>query len=172
MDKNTQNTQTAQTEELESTALIPVTDDAGCELDLNSDRFANLDISADIGRSKSSYCSMVAADNKSKVTLYNACSNPKKLSEMINKQIKLLHVYAEIIQCMSESTGQLVNVPRVILIDEKGQGYQAVSIGIYNAVKRIIALFGQPGDWDRPHTVEIQNVPLAAGHTFNLIVID
>lgn len=148
-------------------------DDTGYELIASSDRFAHMDITSDIARGQSCYCSMTAADNKSKVTLYNACSSPKKIAEMINKQIRVIHVYAEIIQCVSEDTNDLVSVPRVILIDEKGQGYQAVSIGIYNAVKRIIALFGDPATWDHPHTVEVQNVPLANGaHTFSLNLID
>ena len=92
---------------------------------------------------------------------------------MINKQIKLRHIFVEVIQVMSEQSGELVYVPRVILIDEKGTGYQAVSIGMYNSVKRLIATFGDPATWKKAHTVEIQNVSLKNGqHTFNLKLID
>lgn len=154
-------------------ADINTADDNTMELTLSSDRFAALDISADIAGGTGAYCSMTAASDRDKVTLYNACSNPKRLSDMLNLEIKMKHVFAEIIQVMSEASGEMVNVPRVVIIDEKGQGYQAVSLGIYNSVKRILSLFGDPASWDHPHTVRVQNINLQNGqHTFNLIMVD
>ena len=152
---------------------VQTADDNTMELALSSDRFEHMDIASDLSTGKAAYCTMQAADNKARVTLFNACTNPLKISDMINKRIKVLHIYAEIIQVVSEQTGELCSVPRIILIDEQGKGYQAVSIGIYNAVKRMIALFGNPAEWDAPHTVEVQNVSLANGqHTFNLFMVD
>lgn len=154
-------------------AAPTVPDEDTMELALSSDRFATLDLERDLNSHSSAYCTMQALDNKARVTLFNACSNPVKLSTMINKRFKLLHIYAEIIRVKSEMSGEMVNAPRVILIDDHGQGYQAVSTGIYNSVKRIISLFGNPATWDAPHTVEVQHVDLKDGqHTFNLLVID
>lgn len=156
-----------------SAPAVQTADENTMELALSSDRFGHMDIAADLSAGKAAYCTMQAEDNKARVTLFNACTNPMKISDMINKRIEVLHIYAEIIQVVSEQTGEMVNVPRVILIDKQGKGYQAVSIGIYNAVKRMIALFGNPSQWDKPHTVEVQNVSLANGqHTFNLIMVD
>lgn len=152
---------------------VQTADDNTLELALSSDRYAHLDIASDLKAGHGAYCSMQAVNNKARVTLFNACANPKKISDMINKRIKVMHVYIEIIQVMSEQSGEMVNAPRVILIDEQGNGYQAVSNGIYNAVKRMYALFGDPGDWDAPHTVEVQHVSLKDGqHTFNLLMVD
>lgn len=163
----------ANEKEITQVQAVQTADDDTMELALSSDRFAALDIASDLTTGRAAYCTMQAADNKARVTLFNACTNPLKISDMINKRIKVLHIYAEIIQVVSEQTGEMVNVPRVILIDEQGKGYQAVSIGIYNAVKRMIALFGSPAEWDKPHTVEVQNVSLANGqHTFNLLMVD
>lgn len=150
----------------------PVADEDTMELSLSSDRFAALDIGTDLKAATGCYCSMTAVDNAAKVTLYNVCSSPAKISDMINKRISVLHIYVEVIQVLSESSGEFVNAPRVILIDEKGKGYQAVSTGIYNSVKRMINLFGDPANWDTPHTVEVKNVSLANGqHTFSLEMI-
>lgn len=152
---------------------VQTADDNTLELALSSDRYAHLDIASDLKAGHGAYCSMQAVNNKARVTLFNACTNPKKISDMINKRIKVMHVYIEIIQVLSEQSGEMVNAPRVILIDEQGNGYQAVSNGIYNAVKRMYALFGDPGDWDAPHTVEVQHVSLKDGqHTFNLLMVD
>lgn len=163
--------------EQESAEIINLNDDVSNELAAVG-AFDKLNIAKDITSGGKGWCSMTAADDKARVTLYNACTSPEKLSSMINKRIKMLHVYAEIIQCAhvdEDKDGEttLVSCPRVIIIDENGKGYQAVSVGIYNAVKRIISMFGVPETWDRPHTVEVQNVDLKGGqHTFNLIMID
>lgn len=142
------------------------------DLSVNSDRFAMIDLKADITGGSGGFCSMQAEDNAAKVTLFNACSNPEKISSMIGKQIKMIHFFVEVIQTVSEQSGELVNVPRVVIIDEKGKGYQGVSIGLYNSVKRVVAMFGLPETWDKAHTVEVQQIELKSGRTFNLLMID
>ena len=143
------------------------------ELAISSDRFRTLNLTDDLSAESAGYCSLKAEKDEDRVTLYNACSNPSPIADMINKQIKLLHIFIEVIQVVSEQSGEPVYVPRVVLIDQAGKGYQAVSIGMYNAVKRLIATFGDPSTWKKPHTVEIQNVSLKNGqHTFNLLLVD
>lgn len=142
------------------------------ELAAGSDRFEKLNLARDITGGGKGFCSMTAVDNKAKVTLFNACSNPGKISDMIGKQIKMLHFYIEVIQTVSEQSGELVNVPRVVIIDEQGKGYQGVSVGLYNSVKRIVSMFGMPDTWEGPHTVEVQQISLKSGRTFNLLMVD
>lgn len=137
-----------------------------------TDKFAHLDLKEDLTGSGAGWCSLAAVDDKDKVTLFNAVTTPDKLADQINKQINLRHIYVEIIQVQSEQTGELVNAPRVVLIDDKGHGYQSVGTGIYNAAKRIIGIFGDPADWTTVHTVEVVNVTLPGGrHTFTLKII-
>lgn len=156
-------------------ATMPQTDDNSNESEmlLAAGRFDNFDLQADLSAETGSYCSMIAADNRDKVTLYNACNQPAKLSEMINKQIAVRHIYIEIIPIISKVTGAVERAPRIVLIDKSGKGYQAVSLGIYNAVKQMLSMFGDPADWPAPHTVEVVNIPLEGGyHTFSLKLID
>ena len=144
----------------------------GAELSIGSDRFEKLNLQRDICGGGKGFCSMVAVDLKAKKTLFNACSNPEKVSAYIGKTIKLVHFYVEIIQTVSEQTGEIVSVPRVVLIDEKGNGYQGVSVGLYNSIKRIVSMFGVPDTWDAPLSVEIQQIELKNGRTFNLKMVD
>ena len=148
-------------------------DDENETLALTSDAFAKINLARDIQGGGKGYCTMVAEDKKAKARLYNACSSPKKLSDCINIPIEMIHFFVEIIQCANKESGELVNVPRVVIIDKKGQGYQAVSVGIYNAVKRIVAMFGHPSTWSEPVTVVTQNVDLGSGqHTYNLTIAE
>ena len=160
--------------EMNNTNTISTADDAAFELAVTSDRFGHgFSLADDIQTAGGNFCSLVAADNKARVTLYNACSNPEKLSAHVNEPIKMAHVFAEVIQCANEQSGEIVNCPRVVIIDDHGKGYQAVSVGIYNSVKRIIGLFGNPASWDSPHTIKCKNVDIGGGqHTYTLEVLE
>lgn len=154
------------------TAPDILADDATDTLALTTDFFGKVNLARDIAGGGKGYCTMTAEDNRSKATLYNACSNPEKLSNHINMPIEMMHFYVEVIQCANEATGELVNVPRVVIIDTHGKGYQAVSIGIYNAIKRIVSMYGNPATWDEPVTIMCQNVDLGGGqHTYNLVIV-
>lgn len=150
---------------------LGVSEEDGMELAVNSDRFERMNLQRDICGGGKGFCSMVAVDVKAKKTLFNATSNPQKITSMIGKTIDLLHFYVEIIQVVSEQSGEIVNVPRVVLIDAKGNGYQGVSIGLYNALKRIVSMFGMPETWEAPLTVEVQQIEVKNGRTFNLLMV-
>lgn len=146
-------------------------DDENDTLALSTDFFGKVNLSRDIMGGGKGFCTMTAEDRTAKATLYNACANPAKLSDNINLPIRMKHFYVEIIQCANKESGEMVNVPRVVIIDEMGKGYQAVSVGIYNAVKRIVSMYGNPTMWDEPLTVICQNVDLGGGqHTYNLVI--
>lgn len=150
-----------------------ITADDNDALEITSDAFARVNLARDIAGGGKGYCTMVAEDNKAKARLFNACSNPAKLSDNINIPIDMIHFYVEIIQCVSENSGELVNVPRVVIIDKTGKGYQAVSVGIYNAIKRIVSMYGNPTTWAEPLTIICQNVDLGGGrHTFNFVIAE
>lgn len=154
-------------------AITTDDDDAASEMLLAAGRFDKFDITADLQSESAAYCSMQAVDNRARVTLYNACNQPDKIANHINETIKVLHVYAEIIPVTNKVTGAIDKAPRVVLIDEQGKGFQAVSLGIYNAVKQLIHMFGDPSTWTAPHTVKVINVPLDGGqHTFSLKMVD
>lgn len=143
----------------------------GMELAISSDRFEKMNLQRDICGGGKGFCSMVAEDIDSKKSLFNATSNPVKISSIIGKTIDLLHFYVEVIQVVSEQTGEIVNVPRVVLIDAMGNGYQGVSIGLYNSLKRIVSMFGMPAEWEAPLTVEVQQIEVKNGRTFNLLMV-
>lgn len=160
-DQNAQNAQTA--------------DDMTYELSVTSDKFAALDIGQDLTSGKSGWCSLTPKTEEDAATLFNAIGSPEKIADHINEVIDVAHVYAEVIQVVSEANGETVNVPRVVLIDQKGKGYQAVSVGIYNATKRLLQLFGEPSGWKTPKRIKIRNISLQGGmHTmsFDLVTGD
>lgn len=169
MSENTKKAETA-AEETPDTEYM-VSEENAMELAVASDRFERLNLARDITGGGKGFCTMQAVDKKAKATLFNACGNPEKLSAYIGKRLDLLHFYVEVVQVVAEESGEIVNVPRCVLIDKAGKGYQAVSIGMYNTLKRIVSMYGLPETWDEPLAVEVQQVETKKGRTFNLIVL-
>ena len=103
-----------------------------------------------------SYCSFKVESQADKALLYKAMANPdKRLADHIGETILAKDVFVEMVELVSEQTGELVKTPRIVIIDKDGVSYQCVSFGIYNALKRVFAVFGQP-TWAEPMPLTIK----------------
>lgn len=99
----------------------------------------------DLTSASSQYSSVVAQTPLEKAKLYSMVNNPtKRLADMINLTINVKDIYCEVVECTQESTGELIACPRIVLIDEEGESYQCVSLGIHGAIKKLIAALGEP----------------------------
>lgn len=121
---------------------------------------------------KVQFCSMIPKNEDEELILFNAMNNPdKRISDCINMTIEVKHVFCEVVNCTNKETGDSQLCPRIVLIDTKGVGYQSVSIGVYSALKKIIAIKGNPTNWKKP--VKLQVVQISKGErkmlTFNMV---
>ena len=132
-----------------------------------------LDVSAELSeQSTSTYCSIKGGDRATKAKLYNASNNPDhKVGDFINKNIKVKDVLVEAIDIVDEETGEVERAPRVVLIDDKGKAYQAVSMGIFNAVKKAIQIFGET-TWEEPIEFTVKQVSVKNGSMLTLDVAE
>ena len=107
---------------------------------------------------QASYCSFTAGTTKEKAMLFNGMNNPDaKLSDEVNQVIAVKEIYAEMVDLADEETGEITTVPRVVLFDAEGKSHQAMSIGIFKAVKKLLDVFGEPSQWEEPIKVKIKN---------------
>lgn len=147
----------AQTDE--NTALAVMDEDERFIMDLTSER-------------KTQFCSMIPKNENEEVVLFNAMNNPeKRLGDCINMTINVKHVFCEVVTCVNRETGETNMCPRIVLIDTDGVGYQAVSLGVFSALKKVFAIKGNPTNWKKP--VKLQVVQLTKGDrkilTFNMV---
>ena len=63
----------------------------------------------------------------------------------------------EVVNCTNEETGEITTCPRIVIIDKDNKSYQAVSIGIYSALKKVIQVFGAP-TWTTPVALEVKQI--------------
>lgn len=97
------------------------------------------------------YCSFKPDNEEDEIVLFNAMNNPtKRIADCINMTISVRHVFCEIVDCLNRETGAVTKCPRVVLIGDNGESYQAVSIGIFSALKKIFAIKGEPSTWKKP----------------------
>lgn len=148
--------------------ITPATNETGLMTMQEDERFI-MDLTAE---RKVQFCSMVPKNEDEEITLFNAMNNPeKRIGDCINLTIEVKHVFCEVVTCINRETGESNICPRIVLIDKDGVGYQAVSMGIYSALKKIISIKGNPASWKKP--VKLQVVQVTKGDrkllTFNLV---
>ena len=74
------------------------------------------------------------------------------------------------IDVIDDKTGEIRTSPRTILIDPDGNTYSATSYGIYNALRRLVAIFGAP-TWENGVTVRVKQISRGANRIFTLEVV-
>lgn len=116
------------------------------------------DLVADMTTAKTQFCSMTASTPEERAKLFNAMNDPeKRLADCINMRINAKDLYVEVVNCVNQKTGEVTACPRIVIIDEKGVGYQAVSIGIYSALKKVIQVYGAP-TWETPVKLQVKQI--------------
>ena len=119
----------------------------------------SLNIQSELTTHNNFYSSLTPSTETEETLLFNAINNPDyRISDFINQEIEVANIICEEVQCTSKETGEIQNVPRIILISPNGETYQAVSIGIYNSFKKIFAIKGLPDTWANPIKIKIQQV--------------
>lgn len=110
-----------------------------------------------------SYCSIKADSREKQALIFNASNNPQhKVADFINKTVNVTDVYAETLELVDEETGELEKAPRIVLIDDKGEGYETVSVGMFGSLKKLVAAFGEP-TWEPPIPVVIEQQKVKNG---------
>lgn len=118
-----------------------------------------------------SYCSLVAKTDDEKAALYNAQNNtPNRLKDNVNVPIKLKHIYVEVVNLENRETGATMPAPRIVLIDEEMNSYACVSRGVYNAIRKIIGIYGTPDTWTKPLEIVPKLISVSADK--NVLTID
>ena len=120
----------------------------------------NNDFIAQLTNDKITAWSSLKTDSpEEKAKFYNVMNNPeKRVAQMIGKVIKVKDVFVEIVELSNQDTGEVKKCPRTVLIDEKGVGYQAVSIGVFSAIKKLFDVYGTPDKWVSPLPLEVQQI--------------
>lgn len=78
-----------------------------------------------------------------KVEMYNAMSNPTyKMGDFINTTIDIKNISITPVDVINDD-GEIVKLPRTVILTHDGDSYTATSVGIYTSIKNIVSIFGE-----------------------------
>lgn len=91
---------------------------------------------------------------KAKVAIYNAINSAdEKLDDHKGEVLSITDVVAHTVNLLDEQTGEIIECTRIVLIDEKGKGFECISLGVYSSLQKIFAIVGLP-HWEEPLKVK------------------
>lgn len=110
------------------------------------------------------YCSLKVESEEEKKKLFNTLEKcDVLLKDCIGQEIAIKDIYVEEREKPDEETGELKAKYRTILFDENGQTYATGSYGIYNVLRKLIGVYGQPTEWKEPIKVKVANKNIGNG---------
>lgn len=78
-----------------------------------------------------------------KIEMFNAMSNPTfKMGDCINTTIDIKNISITPVEMVNQD-GEIVRLPRTVIITHDGSSYTATSVGIYTSIKNIASVFGE-----------------------------
>ena len=119
------------------------------------------------------YTSLDVTSTAGRKNLYNITNRPDhNISDYINKPISITDIYVDVNARPNRETGEIEDKPRTVLIDTNGESYIAgVSVGVFNSVREILRIFGEPSTWDEPLTVMPVTVRTPKGNMLALEIV-
>lgn len=107
-----------------------------------------------VTNNKNMFCSLDMEQKENKVKLYNATENVDVLlNDIVGQRIKMKDVYIEEYKEINKETGEFKYKYRTIIFDENGKTYASGAYGIYNSLRKIFTIFGDPSMWE---TLEVE----------------
>ena len=110
-------------------------------------------------------------DMASKVKTLNAMTAAEPISEHLNKPIKLANFVCQAVEINDEKTGESLDAVRVILIDDQGKSYAAISDGIMGSLRDLVSILGEPSVWESPLPVKVIEQKSRKGFRFFSLTI-
>lgn len=99
--------------------------------------------------------SFTGDDFETRKGIMKAMSSSEPVADHLDKEIKLANYVIHAVEMPDENTGELREVARVILIDDKGKAYHAISGAMFKRLETIVGIVGHPENWDSPISVKV-----------------
>lgn len=120
-----------------------------------------------------SLCSvdMTDATPEQRKIVYNAMNNPEnKLSDFINKKIKIENIYLEVCDFVNNETGEIDRAPKIVLISPDGKSYFTTAKGILNSINNACHVLGAM-PWPGGYEFEVKQRQVGKGKMLTLEMV-
>lgn len=114
------------------------------------------------GNGGRTYCSKITNSEEDKKELFNALETcDALLNDCVGQEIDIKDVYCEEHEIPDEN-GELHKKYRTILFDMNGQTYATGSYGVFNIMRKLMAIYGMP-TWEKGLKVKVTKRPIGNG---------
>lgn len=118
------------------------------------------------------FCSYKTDDFVSKMRLAATISETENIANHLGETIMLTHFIVQSVEMDDEKrVGEKVWAQRTILLDDKGQGYSAISSVMVQRLWTLIGILGEPSTWPEPVPVVVTKEKGAKFSFFDLKVV-
>lgn len=108
--------------------------------------------------------------NEGKMTLYAALQDAGKLDEHLNEPLDVVNVVAQRVSVENDTTHEMNESVRVVILTEDGHAYAATSPTLASAFNTLFGIFGTPNTWTEPMRLKVVEGKSRAGRRFfNLV---
>ena len=108
------------------------------------------------------FCSKKVDNNEERKELFNALETcDALLNDCVGQEINIKDVYCEEHEEVNDEGVKVVKY-RTILFDVNGQTYATGSYGIFNIIRKLMAIYGMP-TWEEGIKVKVAKRPLGNG---------
>ena len=122
--------------------------------------------------SANTYTSVEGTTNEEKKIIFNAMNQcDKRVSDCLNTTIYLKDLLIQKLDKVDEKTGEVSTKYRSVLIDKDGVTYASASHGLYLSLLKLIKCFGTPNNWSEPIAIEVVEVEINKGKTYNIVIL-
>lgn len=128
--------------------------------------------SMDMEDGKIIYTSLQCETSSDKKKLYNLVfgGSNESIADHLGETIELVDVYID--EVTQESDNGASKMPRTILVDVNGVAYIGVSWGIFNALKSLLKVFGDPCEWEEPVKIKFSRRKCNNGYFCNTFEVE
>jgi hypothetical protein len=96
------------------------------------------------------YSSITGTDYAAKLSILTAVTDSEPFADNLGKTIQLKDIIIQVIPMTDEQTGEVVDQPRILLLDDEGTAYHAISSALLRSLNNIIGIMGEPSTWEAP----------------------
>lgn len=90
------------------------------------------------------YTTVKGGDKASKLAVLAAITDSEALSDHLRETFNVKDFIIQVIQMPDEKTGEVNDVPRIILISDDGKAYHAISAGVLQSLRNFSGVLGEP----------------------------
>lgn len=105
------------------------------------------------------------SNKEGQIKLLGAINDAEPIDEHLDEVINLTDFVAQIVEFVDEA-GEMQEGIRVVLLDDAGNSYAAMSEGILKSLQTFVSVLGDPAGWKEPLPIKIVRVKSRRGFQF------